>query len=736
MTQGRNNKSILAAALLICAILASAVATTGAANSPTSAYAGSKLPAPTATAIQNPKSKIQNPNDTINYGFLMALLGNNAAVRNMGFGWVSYGIFWSDEETSRGQYSWLSGANNVDNIADAARTANVNVLIRISRTPEWARASDCISNWDTCPPEDPDDFGTFAGALAQRVRSRLTGQQVAYEIWNEPNVSNEWGDMCPDPARYTELLRAAYPRIKARDASATVAGGAITTVAEIRAACHIDDLLFIQGMYNAGAAPYFDVLADHPYGFISAPEADPVTSQSGLVFRRAERHRAYMVANGDAHKKIWATELGWAINPATEGYNCPPQEVQWYQVFNQQQQADYLVRAHQWARSYWPWMGAMFTWNFDFDEAPWYPECNSFRFYGVKNRLARPALQSFVQNPPPTYTPVAGTPLPTATPIPSATPVDGPPVITSVRYNRVNFTRDGGSLSIDLDARDSGPAAIDTAHVLVTYPNNDTQLLSMTLISGTIYSGTWHLDFNIPANYGPSPLTYTMLPYVVEDFPPRRTTMAPSQQILLANTRFWDVPADFWAYSFIESLANAGAIGGYNDGSFQPANNATRAQLSKIVVLAFGYPLQNPPNSRFQDVVPGSTFYQYVETAAAQSLVSGYNCGGAGEPCVPPLNKPYFRPNNSISRAQISKIVTLAAGWPLLNPPVSTFQDVAPGSTFYQYVETAYAHGILSGYPCGNPEPCVPPGDKPYFRPNSNASRAQIAKMVHLASNP
>ena len=65
MTQGRNNKSILAAALLICAILASAVATTGGTNNPTSAYAGSKLPAATATANPksgcprgNPKSKI------------------------------------------------------------------------------------------------------------------------------------------------------------------------------------------------------------------------------------------------------------------------------------------------------------------------------------------------------------------------------------------------------------------------------------------------------------------------------------------------------------------------------------------------------------------------------------------------------------------------------------------------------------------------------------------------------
>ena len=212
--------------------------------------------------------------------------------------------------------------------------------------------------------------------------------------------------------------------------------------------------------------------------------------------------------------------------------------------------------------------------------------------------------------------------------------------------------------------------------------------------------------------------------------------MAPSQQILLANTRFWDMPTGHWAYSFVESLAATGAIGGYDDGSFKPGNNASRAQLSKIVVLAFGYPLINPQTARFQDVAPGSTFYQYVETAAAQNLVSGYNCGGTGEPCVPPGNKPYFRPNNPISRAQIAKIVALAAGWPLLNPSSSTFQDVAPGSTFYQHVETAYAHGILAGYPCGNPEPCVPPAHKPYFRPNSNASRAQIAKMVYLASSP
>lgn len=738
MTQRKSNKSILATALMAIAVLASTFAMTASPDTaPAPAYAGPDIDPnkgePTATS--EAKGSPSQPFDVIQYGFLMSLLQNNSAVRNMGYGWVSYGVFWSQEESAPGQYSWLSGPNNVDNIADAARNANVNVLIRISRTPGWARDAACAAS-DTCPPTNANDFGAFAGALAARVRSRLNGQQVAYEIWNEPNTSAEWGGLCPDPTRYTALLRAAYPQIKARDAGATVAGGAVTTVAEIREECHMDDLIFIQGMYSAGAAPYFDVFASHPYGFAAPPEADPITGPNGLVFRRAERQRAYMVANGDGAKKVWATEMGWAINPATEGYNCPANEVQWYQIFNQQQQADYLVRAHQWARSYWPWMGAMFTWNFDFDEAPWYAECNSFRFFAVKNRLARAAMQNFVQNPPPTYTPVPATPVATSTPTASPTVADGPPVIQAVRYSQLGFNYNGGVLRIDVDATDTGAAAIDTAHVLVTYPNNSTQLFNMTLASGTNYSGTWRLDFNMPINNTGTPLTYTMQPYVVEQFPPRRTTMAPRQEIILANTRFWDVPSDFWAYSYIESLAQGGAINGYDDQSFRPGNNATRAQLSKIVAVAFSMPLVTPATGTFEDVVPGSTFYPYVETLAARGLVNGYACGGPGEPCIPPGNQPYFRPNNPISRAQISKIVVLAAGWPLLNPADSTFEDVVTGSTFYPYVETAFSRGIITGYACGNPEPCMPPGDKPYFRPNSNASRAQISKLVYLASHP
>ena len=51
------------------------------------------------------------------------------------------------------------------------------------------------------------------------------------------------------------------------------------------------------------------------------------------------------------------------------------------------------------------------------------------------------------------------------------------------------------------------------------------------------------------------------------------------------------------------------------------------------LVRAAGWPLRNPPTGSFADVAPGSAFYPFVETAACQGLLSGYACGGPGEPC-------------------------------------------------------------------------------------------------------
>ena len=63
----------------------------------------------------------------------------------------------------------------------------------------------------------------------------------------------------------------------------------------------------------------------------------------------------------------------------------------------------------------------------------------------------------------------------------------------------------------------------------------------------------------------------------------------------------------------------------------------------------------------------------------------------------------------------------LAAGWSIDTGGGQHFGDVPPANPFYDYVETAYGMGIISGYAGGT------------FKPGNNATRGQIAKIVFNA---
>jgi len=171
---------------------------------------------------------------------------------------------------------------------------------------------------------------------------------------------------------------------------------------------------------------------------------------------------------------------------------------------------------------------------------------------------------------------------------------------------------------------------------------------------------------------------------------------------------FTDVQPTDYFYEAVRYLYCEGAISGYSDGSFRPYNNTTRGQLSKIVVLAEGWAINTTGGPHFSDVPAGSTFYEYIETAYNHGIISGYSDGT-------------FRWGNNVTRGQLSKIIVLAEGWTLVDRTVATFSDVPVGSPFFSYVETAYCHGIISGYNDGT------------FRPGNNATRGQISKIVYEA---
>ena len=647
-------------------------------------------------------------NPTLGYGFTLAARESDPRLVADGFGWAEFEVDWGSTEPSRGSYDW----GNVDNIVNSAEAAGTGLILRVDQSPGWANSSGA-HGW--YPPNSAGDYGRFLGTLAAHVHSRFS-HPLAYEIWNEPNISDNWGGRCPDPVAYTRLVQAAYPAIKAVDGRARVLAGSVTTVGALplgdqSSTCALDDLAFIHGMYGAGLIGSFDALSTHPYGFGDTPEADPRTPGRTLVFRRAELQREAMLAHGDAAHHIWITEAGWAIDPATVG-NCRtscPGCYDWYFLWTPQQQAAYTVRAFNWARSYWDWVDTMVVFDFDYNR-PGADQCHPFAFFGVYGRPAESALSSNANQPPATYTALpTATATATATTTSTPTPlVDDPPLVSNLRVSPPGFWRTGGLLTVQLDASDSDGSAVSSVQFQVTDPQGGTQIVPMTLVSGSTAAGTWQGTFLVPDPPAGSPdQSYGIHACAVEDFPPRRVVCAPDATVVVSTVRFGDVPRSYWAYTPIEYLAAAGIVGGYSDGTFRPANNATRAQFSKMIVTSEGWSLITPPTPTFSDVPSDSVFYSVIETAAAHHIISGYSDGT-------------FRPSANITRGQITKLIALAEGWPLAPPVRPTFSDVAPGNVFYLYIEATAARGIISGYSDGT------------FRPGNLATRAQLSKMLYL----
>lgn len=290
-----------------------------------------------------------------------------ALTQEMGFGWVKQVFSWRDiEGHAKGEYDWY----RPDRIVEQADAAGLKLLVRIDREPLWTvqpyLPDERIT--ENQPPYNYQDLGDFCFAMAQRYKGRI----AAYQVWNEPNLSREWGEQPPNPTEYTELLRVCYEGIKTADPEAiVVSAGLAPTGTGLPAAMPDDE--FLQGMYDAGAANYFDALGLNAPGYKAPPELAP---EEGLnqewgghrwnVFRHVEDMRAIMVANGDEETQVVILETGWIL------YQEIHQSYTWHGV-TEQQQAEYLVGAYQFARENWqPWIGPIFT--IYMADATWTPE--------------------------------------------------------------------------------------------------------------------------------------------------------------------------------------------------------------------------------------------------------------------------------------------------------------------------------------------------------------------------
>lgn len=281
-----------------------------------------------------------------------------ALIADAGFGYIRQEFVWEDIEIhGKGDFEdrrhepTRSAWEKYDNIVDLAQQNEIRIIARLSNPPAWSRALPVAETGDKAPPDDFNDFGDFAAIVAERYR----GQVHYFQVWNEPNGNDEWGQHQPvNPEAFTELLCVAYDRIKAVNPEAVVLAGALTpTLANDGR--NMNDLIFLERMYQAGAGSCFDVMSAQGYGLWSGA-ADQRLRPTVINYPHHLLIRDVMVRHGDAQKPLWISEMGWNVAPD----GVPPL----FGRVTEAEQAQYAVEAYQRAQESWPWVGVVNYWFF------------------------------------------------------------------------------------------------------------------------------------------------------------------------------------------------------------------------------------------------------------------------------------------------------------------------------------------------------------------------------------
>lgn len=186
--------------------------------------------------------------------------------------------------------------STADAMIAAAGRHDLDVTAVVLRAPAWATAEPLFY----APPSEAgrSAYARFLTTLVDRYGTGgpLAGEHpvTRWQVWNEPNGPYFWAEQNVK-SRYVDLLKVAYPAIKAADPNAQV----------IAAGLFGFSWKFLNRIYRRGGGPFFDVVAIHP--FTQLPEN---------VVRILEYVRKVMRRHGDAAKPIAVTELSW---PASLG---------------------------------------------------------------------------------------------------------------------------------------------------------------------------------------------------------------------------------------------------------------------------------------------------------------------------------------------------------------------------------------------------------------------------------
>jgi hypothetical protein len=173
---------------------------------------------------------------------------------------------------------------------------------------------------------------------------------------------------------------------------------------------------------------------------------------------------------------------------------------------------------------------------------------------------------------------------------------------------------------------------------------------------------------------------------------------------------FPDVPAPHPACQAIEALAAKGAVGGYQDGTFQPERVVTRAEFAKMLIRALGRQPLPEQQVAFSDVAGHWSATQgYLQAAVATGAINGFPNGT-------------FEPDRPLTRAELVKAAAVLAG---LRPEgEAPYVDVSASDWYDGWAASAARRGLIG------PGAAVPVWDEEYFHGGLPSTRSEASAVL------
>ena len=171
---------------------------------------------------------------------------------------------------------------------------------------------------------------------------------------------------------------------------------------------------------------------------------------------------------------------------------------------------------------------------------------------------------------------------------------------------------------------------------------------------------------------------------------------------LPAGLAFDDVSERNPFFGYIDYLAENGVISTNND-NFRPRDQISRFEAAKVVAGAASLDTDTSCDHEFDDVDEDNVFYDYVKTLVCNKIISA---------------RDDFNGEQSITRAEFTKIAVNAFGVPEDITEGPSFNDVDADNPFYEFIESARAEGLIKGYANGD------------FGPNNPILRQEVAKIA------